>query len=178
MKLFNAFVALFLLGLMFFISSGQLVQFKVRQYHVKQGIKQRIKEGLPEEELDLVKIPLEWEKSWSKDFKWIEGHEFRYKGEMYDVVRQEVHNNETWYYCIKDEKENELFAELEDLLEREMADEESDKSTTSSFNLVFLPPKKINTTALYICDNAVNFYTFTSITWAHSPPTQPPRQLG
>lgn len=177
MKFFNAFIALFLLGLMFFINQGAFVQFKVRQYQVKKEIKHRIKAGIPQQELDVIKVPLEWEKEKNKDFKWIEGHEFRYKGEMYDVVKSEQHEGETWYYCIKDEKEKALFVELDEMVARKIAhDKTNDDWATASFvSLVYLSPQ--NSIPLFFSTDSkgVNPYVFASMTWVNSPPTQPPK---
>jgi len=47
---------------------------------------------------------------WYKD-----GHEFRYQGNMYDVVRTEIQNDGTTiYHCVKDEKENEIYRDFAD----------------------------------------------------------------
>lgn len=175
MQFFKALTVIVLLGLMFFINEGAFVHFKVRQYQVKKEIKHRIKAGVPENELDLVKIPQEWEKQGNKDFRWVEGHEFRYKGEMYDVVRQESHGDETWYYCVKDEKENELFAELDKTVAREMEnDETKGDAVGSSFHFVYLFPQSFNTYFFLTGNEGVSVYAFTLITWDNSPPTQPP----
>jgi hypothetical protein len=40
---------------------------------------------------------------------------------MYDVVRQAPHRDTTWYYCLSDEKESQLFANLDQLVKRDMS---------------------------------------------------------
>lgn len=40
----------------------------------------------------------------------VKNKEFRYKNEMYDVIKLEYSGSERHYYCIKDTKENELLA--------------------------------------------------------------------
>lgn len=47
--------------------------------------------------------------TWFKD-----GHEFRYRDEMYDVVRTIITDQcDVIYHCIKDEKESELYKDIE-----------------------------------------------------------------
>lgn len=45
--------------------------------------------------------------------KWIEKHEFRHNGQMYDVLSEEWYNEGVVLYCYHDQKESWLYAELE-----------------------------------------------------------------
>ena len=102
-------------------AAGCLFIFKIRQYEIRREIKQRIKAGAPDQELSLIKIPKTLEEKPHPAFRRIDEGEFRYDGNMYDVVRQEAHGDTTWYYCLSDEKETQLFANLDDLVKREMS---------------------------------------------------------
>ena len=109
-----------LLLLVLFQAEAYLVIFEIQQYQVRREIKQRIKAGVPEDELVLLEIPAALEENPGATFQRINGHEFRYQGTMYDVIRQERCGKVTRYYCINDEKETRLFANLDNLVHRQM----------------------------------------------------------
>ena len=46
------------------------------------------------------------------DFKWIHSREFKYNGEMYDIVKKEENDEQLFLYCINDKKEKKLEEEL------------------------------------------------------------------
>lgn len=102
-------------------SLGTLILFKLQQHSIRQEIKQRITAGVPEEELVLLKIPKALERTDDAVFQRMHDSEFRYCGQMYDIVRAEAHGDTTWYYCISDDQETELFACLDAMIEREMS---------------------------------------------------------
>jgi len=63
----------------------------------------------------------------SKDFEWIEDHEFRYRGMMYDIVKTEERNGKKYFHCVKDEREEELISAFLDIrMIMEEADEETE----------------------------------------------------
>jgi hypothetical protein len=70
-------------------------------------MKVKIRKTLKDEELTLIIVSDQN----SNAFFWFDsGKEFRYKGEMYDVVKTIIKDKSTYYYCINDKKENELIA--------------------------------------------------------------------
>jgi len=46
------------------------------------------------------------------DFKWIHSREFKYNGDMYDIVKKEERDNQLFLYCINDKKEKKLEEEF------------------------------------------------------------------
>jgi hypothetical protein len=98
---------------------GYYTVFKVLQYQVRDEVKQRIKHAVPDDELVLISISTVDDKSlvWTKPQK-----EFRYNGEMYDVVKLKIKEDSIVYYCIHDFKESKLFSELGDYVKRYVAD--------------------------------------------------------
>jgi hypothetical protein len=46
--------------------------------------------------------------------RWLEEHEFRYNGKMYDVVSRVVRGDSTEFTCLVDAKEERLYASLEE----------------------------------------------------------------
>ena len=77
------------------------------QYKIQKEVKQKIRKGLRDEDLSIIVVSVndESEINWIKPQK-----EFRYKGEMYDVVNIKIENQKKYYYCIWDVKEKQLIA--------------------------------------------------------------------
>lgn len=123
-------------------SAGSLVVFKLQQFRIRHEIKQQIKAGVPEEEFVLLKIPRTLEQNPNATFQRIHSREFRYEGKMYDIARSEAHGDTTWYYCIADVKETQLFANLDALIERDMNHnprrQEESKNLQRLINTLFL----------------------------------------
>ena len=81
---------------------GTYVVYVVQQEINKENIAQQMARQLPEE--NLVKIKN------SDQLKWEEaGKEFYLDGIFYDVVTTKKINGETWYYCINDKMESQLY---------------------------------------------------------------------
>jgi len=112
-------VAIALFAFTLFQTAGYFFVFKLQKHDIRQEIKQQIRAGVPEDELVLFKIPGTWTEN-SRSLQHIHEGEFRYNGVMYDVVRQEMRGDTTWYYCLADEKETRLFANLDEAVKRDM----------------------------------------------------------
>lgn len=78
---------------------------------VKKEIKRAIKAGVPERELVVIEINPGNE----HEVEWVEDHEFRFRGSMYDVIRKVTCADAVKFYCIDDKQESALFANLERL---------------------------------------------------------------
>jgi len=86
---------------------GYHLWFYVWQNNNRKEIRKEIRMGLKEEDLSLIIVSIREESGIS----WIEpGKEFSYQGEMYDVVKIKIKNQEKYYYCIRDSKEKQLIA--------------------------------------------------------------------
>lgn len=86
--------------------------FSIQLGQVRHRVKQQIKAGVPERERILLKIPHKEEFAGNGVFVRRHEGEFRYKGEMYDVLTAEDHGDTTWYWCIHDVHESGLFKDL------------------------------------------------------------------
>lgn len=120
-----------LLLILLFNFSGHFVTFKITQRSIKKEIKRKIKNHLPETELavftfslsDLNKI--DWEEK---------GKEFWLNGNMYDVVKKQENADSISFHCINDKQEKELFANLEELINRQMnSDAQSNNTSLKKF---------------------------------------------
>lgn len=97
---------------------GEWLVFKIIQSDIHQAIEIQIKTGASSDGLVTIKIS---NTNPPSDFTWVEKHEFRYKGEMYDIVKQEVTNDTTYYTCIHDVRESALYANMEQQIQDEFA---------------------------------------------------------
>jgi len=113
-------ISILLLFVMLFQATGWLFIFEIQQCEIRREIKQQIKAGVPEQDLVLLKISRNLEEKSNSIFQRIHEREFRYEGNMYDIIRREAHGDTTWYYCLSDEKETQLFANLDELVKRDM----------------------------------------------------------
>ncbi len=90
-----------------FNSGGYYFLFCIMQNNIQREIKHKIRNSLNDEELTLIVSSKENEKK----IQWIKPNkEFRFKGEMYDVVRATMVKGIKYLYCINDSKEKTLLA--------------------------------------------------------------------
>lgn len=120
-------VAILLTLIFCYNTVGYYIVFKTSQLKVKSEIKKLIKSSFPEDQLVVFRLSPENQ----NDFEWIHSKEFRYKGNMYDIVRKTVISaSETDLYCIHDVKETGLFAHLDLLVKNAMnADKNASKAS-------------------------------------------------
>ncbi|MCB0619913.1 MAG: hypothetical protein KDC41_14625 [Saprospiraceae bacterium] len=95
---------------------GSCLLLQHRSYVLRKRVKLQLAAGLPAEALVEITIPLAWEKGKHPDFQRFDRSEFRYRGEMYDVVRSEPLGQATRYWCFRDEGETQLFAGIDAML--------------------------------------------------------------
>jgi len=67
------------------------------------------------------------------DFRWIHLNEFKYNGDMYDIVKKEENENQLILYCLNDTKET----KLEKDFERELDNNTTNKKQNSGDNNPF-----------------------------------------
>ncbi|PKP23650.1 MAG: hypothetical protein CVU06_07175 [Bacteroidetes bacterium HGW-Bacteroidetes-22] len=100
-------ISIILISCFLFNICSYQVLFTALQNHIQREIRQKIREGLADDDLTLVMVP-EGKKSeivWLKQDK-----EFELNGEMYDVVKTKVIDQKRYYYCVCDIKEKQLIA--------------------------------------------------------------------
>jgi hypothetical protein len=169
-------LAIFLLLLMLFQTASHFFVFKIHQYYIRKEIKAQIKAGVPKEALILLKIDKSLE---ADEFQRVEEDEIRYHGEMYDIVRQENHGDTTWYYCIWDEKESELFAQLDEQVDQQMNQNPEQQKQHELLNrllgTLYLSENKHHLFLSFISKIPnTSYYSFALKIWEETPPTPPP----
>jgi hypothetical protein len=103
-------IAILLSVIILFQLTGFMIIFKVKQNAIRKEIKHLIKNGVPQNELIVIEL-----NSLNKNnFDWKHSREFSFKGDMYDIVRTDTINQNTFmFYCVNDIQEKELFANLD-----------------------------------------------------------------
>jgi diacylglycerol kinase family enzyme len=95
---------------------GFYLIIKAKQYAIRKEVKRKIKRGVPDNEL----IPILVNHKNEAKLDWKHSKEFRYNGEMYDIVQQEKNTDGSiTYYCIWDSLESEVFNDLDKLAAKE-----------------------------------------------------------
>ncbi|WP_417599830.1 hypothetical protein [Owenweeksia hongkongensis] len=131
-----------LMAIMLFQSTGMYLMHSVQVAYVRHEMKQRIKAGVPEADLVLLKIAKSEEEN-SDIFEREHSREFRYYGQMYDVMRLEDKGDTTYYTCIHDVKESKLFERLDRMVLDQLSENEDQKKHREMmlgfFTKVYLP---------------------------------------
>ena len=154
-----------------------------RFQQIKKEIKRQLKQGVPDNELVLLGIPAELEKEPNTHFQRIHAREFKYLGQMYDIVRQESCDDTTWYWCIHDFKESALFAELDGLAgqlrEGDLPSRESRSRLVRYFQTLFFTelPRVGATPPEADADNPMALYLFELQDGYTSTPAPPPKPV-
>jgi len=109
------FVSLYLYNI-----AGYLVVFSVLQHRVRSEVKQMLKARIPDS--DFVKFSFHTRalEQHSYSLRWIDDHEFTLDGKLYDVVRSSTVGDSTILLCINDIQEEQLFANLDNHVQRQM----------------------------------------------------------
>lgn|GEM_PF-367161 len=97
----------FILLLFLFNSMGYYFLFELNKHLARQEIQTLIQRH-PKKLMVLTIVNV----ANDKEFQWIHKKEFRYKGEMYDIVREVKSGQTTVFICLHDVKESKLFAGL------------------------------------------------------------------
>lgn len=136
-------------------------------------------ERIESSEHTLLKLPASWEERPPAELTWHGENEFRYRGEMYDVVRSERHGDYTWYYVYWDRAETELMDNISSYVSdalKQNADVDRQRSAPDAFlKQIFLVRQKASVPGLPAAGAADQgvFRSFSEVVIDVDPP--PPR---
>jgi len=170
-------ISFFLILLLLLQPFGHMITFKMQQYHIHNEMKQKIDNVVSKnrEDLILLKIPETIERNNFAVFQRMHEWEFRYYGYMFDIVKKEIHNDTTWYYCIYDKQETQLLANLDTLLRKKNSVLKFIKIKTQNIlNIIFFSNKVDINFKNIIVIYELTSYNFSIITWINTPLTHPP----
>jgi len=93
------------------------------------------------------------------DFRWIHSREFKYNGDMYDIVEKKETDEQLIVTCINDTKEKKLEEEFEKRVHRNST-EEKQRPSTNSYNFVSLsePVQPENAGTTPVCESKLNYW--------------------
>jgi hypothetical protein len=104
------YLAILILAATVFDFGGYFLFFNLMKKDVRNEIRREIEKGIPEGDLIVISVSA----GMTDRIDWIEaGREFRWEGEMYDVVKSRADGDRIDYFCLKDGKEKELIAGYE-----------------------------------------------------------------
>jgi len=120
MKRLIAYLFLFLYS---YNLAGYLVVFSVRQNLVRSEVKRALKASVPQAELIRFAFHTSSLEQGDYPLQWIEDNEFRYAGGMFDIVRSHTTGDTTYFFCVNDIQEEELFVDLDNHVRHEMGNQ-------------------------------------------------------
>jgi hypothetical protein len=149
-------LSILLIFAFFYSFIGLYLNFEIAQICIKEEIKEKIIHNLPESELTLIKIP----SGTHEKIIWMEeGREFRYQGNMFDVVRINKRADTTYYYCFSDVKESTLMAGLDKLV-KDQTDNAQSRTNQKKQEITYFFEKALPTQCL--TEITVSYFNFSS----------------
>lgn len=92
------------------------------------------------------------------DFRWIHSREFKYNGDMYDIVKKEENDKQLIVYCINDTKEKKLEEEFEKKVHKNSTDDKHFPSIIK-YNISISEPVQSEQIANTIeCDSVFSYW--------------------
>lgn len=70
------------------------------------------------------------------NFRWIHSREFKYNGDMYDIVKKEENETQLIVYCINDTKEKQLEEEFAKRVHQNSSENKQRPSANSQINIL------------------------------------------
>ena len=109
-----------LLSLLLFQSAGPTLLLRLQQSQIRSEMKRAIRTGIPQAELERFVFGADGLLAGGERVEWVEPHEFRYRGVMYDIARSQREGTNTVHWCVRDDDETAVYAQL-DRMAREAA---------------------------------------------------------
>lgn len=126
-------ISFLLIFIFFYGIIGFYLNFEIEQSHIKEEIKEKIIHNLPDNKLTLITVS----SADKEKIVWTEyDKEFIFKNNMYDVVRIKIKDNTTYYYCFDDEKESNLFVNLDKLV-KDQTDNSQSRTIQKKHDITF-----------------------------------------
>ena len=91
------------------------------------------------------------------DFRWIHSREFKYNGDMYDIVKKEETDKQLFFYCINDTKEKKLEEEFEKRVHKNSL-ENKQRPASNNFVSISEPVQPEKTGNSLACESTFSFW--------------------
>ncbi len=110
------------------------------------------------------------------DFKWIHSREFKYNGDMYDIVKREETAEQLIVHCINDTKEKKLEEEFAKRVHKNSTDDKHFPSIIKYSISISEPVQSENVRITLACELQFNYWQTESHKSLHlDVPSPPPR---
>jgi hypothetical protein len=116
------FFALVFLFLYLYNIVGYLAVFSVVQYRIRSEVKKMLKANLPDNQLQHLSFHTASLQRGTYTLQWVEDHEFRFRGQMFDIVSTIVIGDTTTFICLNDVQEERLNDQLAGHVQQQMED--------------------------------------------------------
>ena len=106
-------VSILLVSMLIFNSAGYVLMYFQLKYFFKKESFRKITGNLPDSEVSRIALSLEEYNNQNENFYFVEPHEIKYFGKMFDITRIEMKADSVIIYALSDENEdalNDLFA--------------------------------------------------------------------
>jgi hypothetical protein len=102
-------------------------------YYKELGIRE-VKELADTDEIQILVFDKSDIQKSKIEFMWIHSDEFRYNGDMYDIVKKEENENQLILYCLNDSRETKLEKDFERELDNNTKNKKQNTGDNNPFN--------------------------------------------
>jgi hypothetical protein len=122
------FSTIFILLIFVFNICGYYIPYFIKLTLIRNEIERTIKDSILDE--DIVKFTFDIHHTGDGPEWQREGKEFRYKGNLYDIIKSETDHNRITYFCINDKEEKNLGSNFNKLLSKKLENEGKTKTNS------------------------------------------------
>jgi len=149
----------------------------ISMYYKYVGI-QRADMPSKEEMIELMIFNIEDIENNKIDFRWIHSREFKYNGDMYDIVKKEEDDKQLFVYCINDTKEKKLEVEFDRAIHKNSSEDKQRPTTNNYYFISLSEPVQTEQPGITQVDELLFSYWWTdSYTSLHLDIHSPPPRL-
>ncbi|MFH1050226.1 MAG: hypothetical protein V1779_04760 [bacterium] len=127
-------LSIFFISFLILNTFGTIGYYYYQRAGIRTEMKRMMKSNIPKDKIEILKIANN-----SKYFQRIHEKEFRFKGKMYDVITELPTDEYTIFYCINDEKEEQLMESYSKLFETSIDGMTSVKYSLKILKNIFFP---------------------------------------
>ncbi len=159
-------------------SVGSYIYWNSQKAFIRKQVKEKIITTTDMSEWVLLKFS---ESDLTSEIQWEHSKEFKYKGEMYDIIETKILGDTTYFWCWPDHEETSVNKKLSQivagLLENNPYNKECKENLSNFFKSLFyneIPEISLNTIANY--SSNLETYLFSCTTNYKVTPSPPPKQ--
>jgi hypothetical protein len=136
------YISILILSLFIYNTFGFLAVHPFLSLYYKYLGMQRADMPSEEEMIELLVFDKEDISKGKINFTWIHSREFKYNGDMYDIVEKKETDEQLIVYCINDTKEKKLEEEFEKRVQKNSKEDKHRPSANNSINILISEPAK------------------------------------